>query len=134
MKTNKLIELSLHYDTMLWTVTAIFTAAIGGLLVYCTQKFNFWIACIGFFLTLITVYFAGSFRHLRRRIHAKLEEQKEGDVEYLYTKGLLRQWPAFQTIFTVLIISWLVLLCINEPNYQFYWYITGFFSEVLLLS
>jgi len=69
----------LHHSKLFWKVTSIFTVAIGGLMVYIIDKIfpgskgnpyspfaGIIISFFGLFLTGLLVYFAASFRILRR--------------------------------------------------------------------
>src|SRR5215211_9024308 len=89
---DQLSELSRHYDTLFWTVTSLWAAAIGGLLIYCLDHFDARLAVLGIILTDIAMYFAASFRALRRRIHDRMSsELRELHIGHFP----IRQWHLF---------------------------------------
>lgn len=114
---------SQHYDSIQWTVTAILTAAIGGLLVYCTDDYDRWIAIVGLALTLASVFFASSFRSLRRHLNEFLEEHAGEDLQYLRSRTLFKQWPVHLAVHSLLLAAWLRLLLTKEPAYEYIWWI-----------
>jgi hypothetical protein len=67
-----LSELSRHYDSVLWAVTGIWTAVIGGLFLYVKGDFDLWLALFGILLTVFRMFFAESFRKMRRHVHARM--------------------------------------------------------------
>jgi len=88
---------SRHYDTILWTVTAIFASADGGLLIYAyspSSKVSLITYLFGIVLTLLAVFFASSFRSARRIVHSDMD-----DACQKYASGtqnpLLKQWRVF---------------------------------------
>lgn len=106
MSDNWRSEWSRHFDQVQWTSTTILTAGVGGLLAYCYSNFNSWVAFGGLWLTLLTVYYAASFRSTRRQIHAGIT----GDEKtFLTRKGSLRQWPVFLLTFATITAAWLTL-------------------------
>jgi hypothetical protein len=108
MTENWRTEWSRHFDQIQWTATTILTAGLGGLLVYSHSEFNPWLAFIGLWLTLLTVYYAASFREFRRELHEGLADSDERTF-LLNTrrKRYLRQWPAFLLTFQLLTCAWL---------------------------
>jgi hypothetical protein len=126
---DRLSELSLHYDTLLWTVTSLWAAAIGGLLVYCweDQKFSARLAVLGIALTDLAMYFAFSFRVLRRRVYDRMKELKMTDHN-LYVSGFprwLRQWDMFAYVFLALLVLWTWRLIEQRPDCWGAWIILG---------
>ncbi len=109
MDSKEAAEWGRHFDTLLWTVTAILAAAIGGLLVYATERFDIWLTLAGFSLTIITVYFAASFREVRHKIG---KQYSEGVKEILRSRTL-DQWLAYRLIFVILAWLWIKLLIEN---------------------
>jgi hypothetical protein len=100
---DRLSELSRHYDTLLWAVTSLWAAAIGGLLTYCWQNFDWRLGVFGIVLTVFAMYFAASFRVLRRRVHGRMT----AEVRELHEAGFpIRQWDLFALVFLGLLILW----------------------------
>ncbi len=110
---GELAELSRHYDSMLWTVTSLWAAAVGSLLVYLAEHFDPWLAVFGLSLTVCAMYFAFSFRRRRRKVHAAMPS----DLRRLLVKGRgLRQWDIFLLLFLGLTFLWGKLLIQNSRN------------------
>lgn len=112
-------EWARHYDNLLWTVTSIFLAANGALLVHCSQKANFlWpLAVGGQLITVLTVYFAASFRELRYRA----VQQLDPGLQVIWMGRRLYQWQAFVALFMVLILGWAWLLVHYAPGRLPWW-------------
>lgn len=119
MDPNQVHEWSRHYDSTQWVVTGILTAAVGGLLIYCYQRFDPILALVGVVFTLMTVFYAASFRSLRRRLHATLPNE---DVALLRSRRSLRQWPVHVAVFLALLWLWVTLLV---SNLRAYWWVWG---------
>jgi hypothetical protein len=119
---DRLDELSRHYDSMLWTVTSLWSAAIGGLLVYLTKNFDTYLVLFGIGLTVCAMSFATSFRRLRRFVH----DQMSADIHKLYiSHDRFRQWHVFLILFCSMIVLWMRLLIINRPVWLCIWIIIG---------
>ena len=100
-------ELSRHYHTTLWAVTGLSAAAVGGLLLYVRDHFDPWLAVFGVLLTVGGMYFAKSFRALRRQVHKRMTKK----VRILHVSSLgFRQWDAFLILFLALVGLWTRLL------------------------
>lgn len=84
-----------HYDNLLWTVTTIFAAAIGGLFVYVHSKPDYWLSIFGLIVTGLTIYLATSFRQLRH-----FYSNKKNSLNHL------PQWPVYIFIFWGLGLLW----------------------------
>jgi len=112
-----------HFDILLWTVTTIMAAAIGALLVCTINKFDIGLAVAGFFLTIIAVYFAASFREVRHKI---AKYYADGIKEILRSRTL-NQWLAYRLIFVILACLWVKLLIenCNKVWYIWFWIILG---------
>ena len=110
--TSGLAELSRHYDTMLWTVTSLWAAAVGGLLVYSGEHFDPWLAVFGLVLTVCAMYFAYSFRKYRRKVHERMPESFQRLVVF-QGRGF-RQWDVFLLIFIALVFLWGKVLVQNS--------------------
>lgn len=119
-----------HYDTLLWTVTTIMAVAIGGLLVYVHNKnyncvrFDVWLAIAGYFLTIVAVYFATSFREARHNVEKHYDE----DVKEVLKVRKLLQWDAYLLIFTILGGLWIKLLIENYSELLWLWLIIAGFG------
>lgn len=123
--SNNLHSRALHYDTLLWTITSIMIPAIMGLLIYLSSesKFNVYLACFGYYLTLLTAYFATSFREARHKIEKILEKDYDQEtIEALKTRKFL-QWPFFLSLFACLVAFWIHLLTKNMETILLLWII-----------
>jgi len=114
------MEWSRHYDSIQWTVTTILIGATGGLLafVYSAGSFHTPLALLGAFLTVVSVFFAASFRSLRARLHADLPD---ADVKYLTSTRMFRQWPVYLIVHLALFLSWVFLLIQRRPEHRPTW-------------
>lgn len=113
---------SRHYDTLLWTVTGIFSGANSGLLLYAYDSKSdvLGVYILGIILTFITVYFARSFRANRESVHdllaaikSKEESEEETGERKKALEGLVsspgyEQWPIFVLFFIILNTLWIV--------------------------
>jgi hypothetical protein len=122
LNNSDLSELSRHYDSMLWTVTSLWAAAIGGLLVYCTQHFDWWLALLGLILTVCAMFFAASFRRLRSRVHDRMSTRNRALFE---SDPLFRQWNVFLVLFLVLTVSWVRLFVLECGRLSEVWIVVG---------
>lgn len=119
---DRLSELSQHYDSMLWTVTSLWSVAIGGLLVYLNTNFDPWLAVFGIGLTVCAMEFAASFRRLRRRVH----DQMSDDFRRLcISHDHFRQWHVFLIVFCSLLVLWTRLLIVKRPDWLCVWISIG---------
>jgi len=120
-----------HFDILLWTVTTIMAAAIGGLLVCTTNKFDIGLAIAGFFLTIIAVYFAASFREVRH----KVGEHYSAELKEVLRSRKLSQWGAYRLIFAILAILYTKLLIENSNNSWliWLWFIMGSIGTVRIM-
>lgn len=109
-------EWSRHYDQIQWTVTTILTGSVSGLVAYSyTVKvgdLDRFVLYLGFVLTWLTVYYAASFRELRRLLHTKIQDKEEKDF-LLDPPHKLKQWPVFLLAFFALAVA-LVILCLKH--------------------
>jgi hypothetical protein len=122
MDNNELHQWSRHYDTLLWNVTTIFAAAIGGLLVYCYSNFNDIISLVGLIITPLPIYFAASFRELRKKINQHLNE---ADRKILHENRELKQWLLYVFIFLLFEFLWLWLLLSKATKLWWLWLFVG---------
>ena len=126
-----LAEWSRHYDSMLWTVTSLWAAAVGGVLLYSVEHFDPWVAAFGLALTVCAMFFAYSFRKLRRRVHADMPDKIRG----LVIKGRgLRQWDMFLLIFMGLVFLWGRLLIRESCGLWPFWLVLTLIAGGLIVS
>lgn len=136
MKVEQAHEWSRHYDTILWTVTSILITAISGLIVYMhsVNKFNRWLPLIGVLLTLLSVFFASSFRALRCRINEYLEKYKPEDVKFLRAPHpMFRQRYVYFAIHGLILFVCFRLLICEDPEYRYLWWPLGVASFAFLI-
>lgn len=121
-----------HFDNLLWTITAIFLAANGALLVHQSEKANFLpgLAIGGLLLTGVTVYFAASMRELRHRVGEHLDPALRDILE---KDRAIYQWQAFVTLFLLFAGSWIWLLVLYAPAFQFWWLVLGVVVVIFIL-
>jgi hypothetical protein len=125
-----LSELSRHYDTTLWAVTGFWAAAIGGLLLYVREHFDLWLAVFGVLLTVGGMYFAKSFRALRRQVHKRMS----AEVRILHVSSLgFRQWDAFLVLFLALVGLWTRILLEHSSADSPFWIALGLVAAVAVL-
>lgn len=121
-----------HYDILLWTVTSLLLATntfLFSSLIKMKSEFfllRVAISAIGLFLTVITVYFAASFRKLRHAFIDKYhkdaqqsedEKQYANDIEKIYQAGL-KQWTIYIVIFWAIAVAWIIWpIFLKETNY-----------------
>src|SRR5882724_11809050 len=101
LKEDMIGEWARHYDTLLWTITYIFLALDGALLVHCSEdgKFRTLLALGGISLNFITVNLVASVRELRHRIGGRMDEAVK---ESLHEGRKLYQWSFFIFIFVLI--------------------------------
>ena len=127
---NELAELSRHYDSMLWTVTSLWAAAVGGLLVYSVDRFDPWLGAFGLFLTLCAMFFAFSFRRLRRRVHQAMPE----NIRRLVVQGSgLRQWDVLSAVFVLLVGFWARLFVQKSGGFCAPWSLLWLVAGVIVI-
>lgn len=122
MEKSELHQWSRHYDSLLWNVTALFAAAIGGLLVYASSTPDLKIALFGLFVTWFPVYFAASFRESRDKVNLQLPE---GDRKILFDGRGFKQWEPFVVLFLGFQVLWPLLLLEKDPEQWGTWLILG---------
>lgn len=118
MQDSEVHAWSRHYDSLLWQVTAVFTAGIGGLLAYSVSSFYVEIALAGLALTCLPVYFAASFRESRDKINKHLGEKDRG---VLFADRKLKQWKPYVSVFLILQVFWAWLLLKNRLELWWIW-------------
>ena len=124
-----------HFDTLLWTVTAIMAAAISGLLAYvhnsvsAGKKLDIFLASSGYFLTLATVYLATSFRVLR---HEFKEHYTKKIQDIFNSSKRLYQWPVYILIFVILLGLWIKLLIEHSVTYLGLWVVFVFIGGFVI--
>jgi len=135
MTSEEAHEWSRHYDSIQWTVTAILIATAGALLVQCTTSFDLLLAMVGTGLTLASVFFASSFRALRRRLNDFLDVHAAGDAAYLRSRAPFKQWPVHLVLHAGILAAWLRLLLKNCPEYRCGWwslFVLGLMGMIVL--
>lgn len=121
MNSNEIETWGRHFDTLVWTVTTIMGAGIGGLLVYSKDNFDTFLALVGFILTVIAVYFASSFRDLKHRC----EKYYSKEIKEVLSNWKLSQWGVYILIFILLGLLWIKLLIEKKPELRCLWIIVG---------
>ncbi|MEK6726679.1 MAG: hypothetical protein AABY54_09060 [Deltaproteobacteria bacterium] len=117
-----LSELCRHYDTTLWSVTSLWAAAIGGLLVYNTEHFDMWLSIFGMGMTVCAFFFAASFR----KVNAQVQEKMPEGMRLLFRSPPgFRQWNGFLLMFLSLDVLWVMVLTKNMHELICIWAIFG---------
>lgn len=103
-------EWARHYDILLWTVTSIFLALDGALLVYCSDraKFRTSLAFGGILFNGLAVRIVASMRELRHLVKSTIDKDKD-----LSSRRKLGQWWPFISIFVLIALGWTLLLLEN---------------------
>ena len=105
-----------HFDILLWTVTTVFIAGIGGLLLHIYDQESTpdtYLISFGLLLTTIAVVFAASFRHQRQKVWEKT--QKSFQELMNSREPMFYQWTHFVIIFLALDLLFLIrFLGLNE--------------------
>lgn len=116
---KEILEWSRHYDTQLWFVTSLLTGANALLMTIPRDSFRLRIGLLGMALAVVTVFFATSFRSLRRALHCQLKKRcnsllylVEGDDK------VLKQWCVYVLFFALVVGYWFWLLWANCPGYR----------------
>jgi mannose/fructose/N-acetylgalactosamine-specific phosphotransferase system component IIC len=119
-----------HYDTLLWTVSSILTAAnvllISALVqVICCKtslfEIEILISTIGLSLTIATVYFAISFRKLRHGFMDQYnKDAKEEDKKNIQKirKAAPEQWGIYVFIFWLIGLFWVDWSIFTYQKYE----------------
>jgi magnesium-transporting ATPase (P-type) len=118
MNNSELHQWSRHYDSLLWQVTTLFAAAIGGLVVYSFANFHVGISVAGLGITCLPVYFAASFRESRDKVNEHLSHEER---RILFERRTLKQWVPYSGVFFVLQALWVWLLLENIPELWWLW-------------
>jgi hypothetical protein len=114
----------------LWAFTGLWAAAVGGLLLYVKEHFDPWFAVFGVLLTVGGMYFAKSFRAMRRQVHGRMTT----DVQALHVSSLgFKQWGAFLVLFLALLAFWIRLLLENSSSCSPGWGALGLVAAVVIL-
>ncbi len=119
-----------HFDNLLWQVTSMFATAIGALLAYSYSNFEMAIALAGLALTIIPVYFAASFRELRRRVNKFLDPELSAALR---EGRSLHQWQLFVLIFIIFECLWVWLLIQNKYDLLWVWITIGCLVLIITL-
>ena len=110
-------EWSRHYDTTQWAVSGIILAGVGALMAG-NDSPTYGRYLVAALLTLCSLFFAASFRGLRRRVQARIPE---GERDALLNPGPLRQWPVLWFIHLVLFIYAGGMVACKQP--ELLWYV-----------
>lgn len=115
-------EYSRHYDNLVWLVTSLFTTANVALLAIAAGEKSIEVSLAGLALSVLTAYFATSFRLLRRRVHLQLK-LRGMDCEWLYESlpGIGAQWLIYVAFFAGLATLWTWRLIISSPGLLCVW-------------
>ena len=137
MDVKQAHEWSRHYDTTLWTVASILITAMSGLIVYMhsVNKFNRWLPLLGVLLTILSVFFASSFRVLRCQINEYLTKYAPEDVKFLRShRRMFRQWYVYLAIHGLMLFLCFRLLICKDPEYGYLWWPLGvvFFAFLIV--
>lgn len=132
------LEWSRHYDNLLWIVTSLLTGANAALMAIAADNksdFPIQVCVLGMVLTVLTVFFAASFRSIRRRLSDRLERDRPGKYTWLVKGGKkwFRQWPVFVLFFAIVAVLWTTILLAKSPQHRcIWWVVLG--ASLLLLS
>lgn len=131
---SQAFEYSRHYDNLLWIVTSLLTTANMALLAIVNGSGTIQVGLAGVALSDLTVFFATSFRLLRRRVHAFLE-QGGSQAKWLYSglAGFGAQWLVFVCFYGGLATLWIWHLQANFADWSGLWWILHAVSLVLLV-
>lgn len=131
---NQVHDWSRHYDSTLWTVTSIFIVANSALLTYTYSQpsFDKKLSIIGVILTLISFFFAASFRSLRRKLNDYLDSiGKKEEIQYLRSPlPLFKQWPIYLFIHFIFLGFWFEKIGDRTPV----WWICLILSIFVLIT
>ena len=124
-----------HYDTLLWTVAGILGAAIAGLLAYSYEQtcLSMGPPLLGAGLTLASVFFACSWRALRRGLNQFIQAQSPADLGYVLSHPLFKQWPVFLFLHIVLLWAWVRLLLVQHGSLACVWWALGIGGTLFIL-
>jgi hypothetical protein len=118
---REILEWSRHYDNQLWFVTSLLTGANALLMTIPSDKFRLPTGLLGMALAVVTVFFATSFRSLRRKLYCRLEQR--GCSLRKLTVGddkALRQWRVYVFFFGLVVLYWFWMLLESGPHYPCY--------------
>lgn len=129
-------EFSRHYDNLLWIVTSLLTTANAALMAIAADKVSIQVGVFGIALSVLTVFFAASFRMLRRRVHDRLETSGATDSRWLYSglAGFGAQWLIYVLFFAGISALWTSLLLSQFPTWCGIWWALLSVSFVLLIG
>ena len=128
------LEFTRHYDNLLWVVTSLLTPANAALLAISVDHLSIEVGVLGILLSILTVFFAASFRLLRLRLHARLHQDSPDRYAWLYAgpAGWAGQWKIYVLFFAVVAGLWISVLWKQFPQYQYAWWVTAFLSAGVL--
>jgi len=94
------------------------------------EKLDPWLCVAGILLTVATVFFAASFRSLRRRVH---EDFSKEELEFVRPTPLFRQWWVHVSIFIGILVLWLRLLDRQYQDASPWWILLGAVLAALMV-
>jgi hypothetical protein len=117
-------EFSRHYDNLVWVVTSLLTTANAALMAIAGDAVSIQVGIFGMMLSVLTVFFAASFRVLRRRVHERLENRLSTHAEWLYSGlvGFGAQWLVYVLFFAGIAGLWTSLLLSRFPKVCGVWW------------
>lgn len=120
---DRALEFARHYDNLLWVVTSLLLPTNAGLLAFAAENPSAQIGVVGVLLSVITVFFAASFRVLRLRVLARLNRDTSRDDSWLYTGvvGWGGQWRVYVGLFVALSLLWISLLWTQFAKWRVGW-------------
>jgi len=129
-------EFTRHYDNLLWVVTSILTTANAALLAIVGDSLSIEVGLIGIVLSVLTVFFAASFRLLRQRVNSRINAHSRGAYRWLYggIPGWPGQWKIYVGFFALLTWLWVSLLLKNHYRFRWAWHLTGIGASAVLLG
>ncbi len=96
-------ELSLHYDSLQWSVITISTAGVGALLGISFDQAKKWPGFCGLALSVLGVFYVASFRSFRKNIHDEIKNPVlSAMLRNPNPLRFLHQWEVFVLSFAVI--------------------------------
>jgi hypothetical protein len=141
MERDQAMDLWKHFDSLVWTVTSILLAANIALLLWYLEKggksgwhLQLYSAAAGLVVTLLTVYFATSFRELRFRAENLMTVQMRAVIQGNTRR--FRQWYVFLLVFLIFESSWgyLLLTAASEQADGWLWGSRLFLAAVVVAT
>jgi len=128
---KEILEWSRHYDNQLWFVTSLLTGANAVLMTIPSNSLR--VGLLGMALAVVTVFFATSFRSLRRGLYCRLKNRHCSLIYLVKGDKRLPQWPVYVFFFALVVGYWFWLLWANCPDHRCISASALVFSLLLLL-